>query len=446
MKSRILTALEPEQESSLVARLGGLRDVDLVRRCPDLADLVAASAAGLADVAIVSASLRGLDRDALAQVRADGVQIVGLSVTEHDERRLRQFGIAQIVAADCTTEELDRALRAHVRPAVPADPEAGWAALEAGLDPREAELALTPPADVADDNGEGVNVGSGRIVAIWGPTGSPGRTTIATNLAAELTLQGHTVLLIDADTYAASVGQHLGLLDEAPGIAAAARAAELGTLDLPVLARLAPTVDPGFRVLTGLPSAARWPEVRADSLSHTLTLARSLVDITVIDCGFCLEDDEDLSYDTRAPRRNAATLTALTAADDIIAVGSGDPVGLQRLVRALADLEAAVGTAPTVIVNRVRSSVAGMSPERAVAETLERFASVRVDHIVPDDRAALDRALLAGRLLHDVAPKSPARNRIRTIANELAKAPVNEALSAPVRFDLRRGFRRWSTA
>ena len=68
-----------------------------------------------------------------------------------------------------------------------------------------------------------------------GPPGAPGRTTVATTLAAEIAGRGVEVLLVDADTYGGCVAQTLGLLDEAPGIAAACRAADQGLLDLPAL-------------------------------------------------------------------------------------------------------------------------------------------------------------------------------------------------------------------
>ena len=63
------------------------------------------------------------------------------------------------------------------------------------------------------------------------PTGAPGRSTVALNLAAELAVHAPT-LLVDCDTYGSSVAQSLGLLDEAPGMAAACRAADQGALDL----------------------------------------------------------------------------------------------------------------------------------------------------------------------------------------------------------------------
>ncbi|HEY5049716.1 MAG TPA: hypothetical protein VII50_02355 [Acidothermaceae bacterium] len=52
------------------------------------------------------------------------------------------------------------------------------------------------------------------------------------------------------------------------------------------------------------------------------------------------------------PRRNGSTLATLTDADHVVAVGSADPVGLQRLVRGLAELSEAIPDCrPQVVVN-----------------------------------------------------------------------------------------------
>ncbi len=123
-----------------------------------------------------------------------------------------------------------------------------------------------------------------------------------------------------------------------------------GLLDLPALSRIAPTVVPGLRVLTGLPKAERWPEVRAAALERVLELSRSLVQVVVVDCGFCLEDDEELSYDTVAPRRNEATLTSLAASDPVVAVSGADPW------RSSASSGACRSSAPSRQVSRCPSS------------------------------------------------------------------------------------------
>ena len=176
-------------------------------------------------------------------------------------------------------------------------------------------------------------------------------------------------------------------------------------------------------------------------MTTVLTLARRLVRYAVVDTGFCLEQDEELSYDTAAPRRNGATLAAIQDADTLVAVGTADPVGLQRLVRGLHDLAEVSDLRPVVVVTRVRSSSVGQSPGRRVREALERYAGVDDPVLVPDDGPALDAALLAGRTLTEWAPGSPARvahlelatrigglDRAAVRAAERATTPVHRGL------------------
>jgi Flp pilus assembly CpaE family ATPase len=213
----------------------------------------------------------------------------------------------------------------------------------------------------------------------------------------------------------------LGLLDEAPGLAAAARLANNGTLDVTALAAAAPRVAADLRVLTGISRADRWPELRPAALEQVWETARSLAAVTVVDCGFCLEQDEELSFDTAAPRRNGATLATLAAADVVLAVGSGDPVGVQRLVRGLAELrEVCPDVSPRVVVNRVRRGAVGPDPRRQLADALERYAGVSDVVLVPEDRDAVDTAVLQARLLSEVAPDSPARRALADLAAGLS--------------------------
>jgi MinD-like ATPase involved in chromosome partitioning or flagellar assembly len=258
---------------------------------------------------------------------------------------------------------------------------------------------------------------------------------VALNLAAELAHSGARTLLVDADTYGSSIAQSLALLDEAPGVAAAARAADQGSLDLHSLARLAPEVSARLRVLTGIPRADRWPELRAAAVENVLTVARQLAECVVVDCGFAVEDDEELSYDTLAPRRNAATLTALERADELIVVGSAEPVGLQRLVRAVQDLGSIPSPTPRVVINKVRASSVGTRPQRRIAEALSRFAGMDDLAFLPWDQASLDGAMFAGRSLVEFAPQSELRRALADVAGRYAAG-----LAEPV--GSRRGLRR----
>ena len=238
-------------------------------------------------------------------------------------------------------------------------------------------------------------------------------------VAAALAQKNLRTLLVDLDTWGASVAQVLGLVDEAPGVAAAARASEQGALDVPALARLAPEALPGLRVLTGLPRADRWPELRTAAVEDILRLARGIVDHVVVDAGFALEDDEELSYDTAAPRRNAATLTALEAADHLVVVGAADPVGLQRLVRAVQEVALVASPTPLVVVNKVRASAAGARPERTIRDVLARFAGLEEVRMLPWAPEDCDEAVLGGRALTEVRARGGLTLALGALAAEL---------------------------
>jgi Flp pilus assembly CpaE family ATPase len=161
-----------------------------------------------------------------------------------------------------------------------------------------------------------------------------------------------------------------------------------------------------------------------------LERARALSAVTVVDCGFCLEQDEELAYDTGAPRRNGATLAVLGSADTVLAVGTADPVGLQRLVRGLGELREAVpGVLPQVVVNRLRATAVPGDAQREVTAALVRYAGVEDVRFVPLDVAAVDGAVARGRTLTEAAPTSPARLAVRALAAEL----VGATLTAPRR-------------
>lgn len=423
MTVTVLTAVgDPASESALVALLSRPgTPVEVVRRCVDLPDLLSAAAAGLARAAVVSADLRRLDREALTRLAASGVAVVGLTARadEPAEQRLRQLGVAHIVDVDVAPEHVAAAVVAAVGSA-PAVPRFALADPRTSL-PRPRLLEDEPTAPETPGTSE-----PGRVVAVWGPSGAPGRTTVAIGLAAELAEIGVPALLVDADGYGGSVAQLLGLLDEAPGLAAACRLANNGTLDEAALAELALEARPGLRVLTGITRADRWPELRPSGLEVVLGLCRGLAPVTVVDCGFCLERDEELSFDTAAPRRNGATLATLGAADTVVAVAAADPVGLQRFVRGVAELADAVpAAAPVTVVNRVRAAVLGGGDARAaIAAALDRYAGVRDAVFVPLDQASFDAAVAAGRTLPEAAPASAARGPLRALAEQVAGRPA----------------------
>src|SRR4051794_10786840 len=414
----VTCGLATEWEAGLVSAFrGGEHGVQVARRCVDLTELLAAAAAGLARAALVSSELRGLDRDALTRCAVSGVAIVAVSTGNPDElRRMQSLGVLHVIAAGTPAADVADAL---VRAASTSPQLATYDV----ADPLSALPIPTQPGDEA----MAAAAGEGRVVAVWGPTGAPGRTSVAVGVAAELAEVGVETLLVDADPYGGVVAQMLGLLDESPGIAAACRLANNGALDVAALAGLALQVRPALKVLTGIARADRWPELRATAVEAVLRVARQLAAVVIVDCGFCLERDEELSFDTAAPRRNGATLSAVSAADTLLAVAAADPIGLQRFVRGVGDLLELVPTAsPITVVNRVRPAVVGGGDaEREISAALDRFAGLSGLRFVPLDMAAYDAALATGRLLIEAAPQSPARQALQSIAAVVAGGSVS---------------------
>ncbi|VXB51366.1 ATPase [Citricoccus sp. K5] len=369
---------------------------------------------------------------------ADHAQALSFSVTGAGAIR---------VGAEPASAERDGADRGDACPAVPGvlAPDPGDdPAMEAPSD-RRGEPEPLVPGEVATEP-----AAPPRVTAVWGPAGSPGRTTVAVNLAVELALAGRRTLLIDLDTYAASAGIHLGLLDESAGIAQACRTADQGGISpegvgrAALRARVAGTT---LQVLTGLTRADRWPELRRAALDGVLSAAAAGWDEVVLDCGFCLEEDEELSFDIPAPQRNAATLAGLAAADRILAVGTGDPVGLPRLIHGLDELGLHVDTMERsrveVVVNQVRTDASGVAPQSQITGVLDRFGgSWTVGGFLPWDRRALDRALLGGQVLAEAAPKSALRRAVARLAGTAAGSHQTGPATAAVGHGLRTLLRR----
>jgi MinD-like ATPase involved in chromosome partitioning or flagellar assembly len=269
------------------------------------------------------------------------------------------------------------------------------------------------------------------VIAVWGPTGAPGRTVIAINLAAELALVGHKVLLIDADTYGGAVAGHLELFDEAPGFLAAARMAQQGVLDEVELARVSHCVALGkasMTVLSGTVSSRRWPEITPTRIRAALEEFRARYDSIVVDVGFNLEEDEEIVSDLVGPRRNQVTLEMLRESDTVIAVAGSDVIGIARFIHSLDALREAADSARIVVVaNRVRSERG--SNGGVIKHTLSRFAGIDEVSLVSHDPAAFAASLESALPLCLAAPKSASRGQLRGLVTKVVTTQSAPALS-----------------
>lgn len=340
-----------------------------------------------AEAVILPATRAALTSELVAACDQVGVRIVTLGAG--DSRLLSRYGLPEALPED-------------------ADP---WQIADALSE--EAPLTVVPAA-----------ASRRRVIAVWGPHGAPGRSTVAIQLAVELTRTGQSCALVDADTVAPSLALLLGLGDEAPGIAAACRRAELGGLDATELSRLATRIETSagiLEVLGGLNRPSRWPELSAGRLGATLKLCREWAGDVVIDVSAAFDADEEVSDDLAGPRRHAATTAALREADIIVAVTAADPLSISRFLRDHAELRALVG--PTariaVVANQLRPGPLGIDARGQVRRALERFAGITDVTFLPFDQRAADAALLHARPMADVTPRSALVAAVRRLAEHL---------------------------
>jgi len=366
----VLAAGGAPWEAAAIAEIEASASLRLARRCVDVPDLLAIGQTGLASAAFVNIDLAGFDADVVYRLERAGIRVAAVAA---DPQRCGGLGIDRIV---------------------------GLGSLEVIVDDTASPLPETGSAT------------AGKIVAVWGPLGAPGRSTVALALASARAAAGVDTVVVDGDTYGGSLSQMLAVLDDVSGLMASCRSANNGHAG-DVTEHLL-TVEPNLRLLTGLPRADMWPQIRAGALDLVLRQLRSSAELTVVDCGFSLEPGGGPG----ANSRNQATLLALECADVVVAVGRADPVGLARLVRGLHDLaEILPGHSPDVVVNMMRSSL-GWN-ERDVESTLSRLTGMTPAAFLPFDPAGIDAALMSGISPRLAAPGSSFVARIAALAADL---------------------------
>ncbi len=401
---------EPELVSGAAA--AGVR---VVRRCVDAVDALASGAAAEGAHVVVSAGLPRLTGDLIKRL-AIGRLVVGLAEDAADAERLRSMGARPVllVAKEpaVTMTLLARACESAasgtgredgvvgVAPSVIAHPGGVWS------------TGCSAPEGLSGVPAEADGPGQGRLVVVWGPMGAPGRTTVALAVSESLADSGRRVCLVDADTYAPSVTLALGIVEDSSGLVVACRRAELGSLTPSALAVLARPVRERWHVLGGLPRVDRWPDLRPGALNRVWEACREVFDVTVVDVGFCLEDDETPGAWSRG--RNVAALTALAEADHVVAVAEGSARGAARLAASWATVAPSVhGTPVTLIRNRAVGS--GRQWREAMSGC--GVAAPIID--VPHEPKVLDSCWERGRTLRERAPRSKVRRALGDVAHQV---------------------------
>ncbi len=263
---------------------------------------------------------------------------------------------------------------------------------------------------------------TGMSIGVWGATGAPGRTTVATSVASLFAARGMKTLVIDADSRSGAIAPALGLLDEVPGFVAACRLVDRGQLTSDDLRRLAhryQAAGHSFDVLTGVTSGRLHPEVNADTVTDVLSNCLRMWEVVVVDAG------SDCAPVDRAPTpAEVVATTVVSVSDAVLAVVAATPVGVARFSRAFPDVTARrVGKPVKVLLNGVDMSRRSLADEATLREALRRFADVNVADVIPREASGCRQAEMSGVSVADATPQSPMVKALAGVVAGWAKHP-----------------------
>jgi MinD-like ATPase involved in chromosome partitioning or flagellar assembly len=347
---RVITiAGDADLETRLAWSLSERRDIEVVLRCVDRVEVLAASEGGSLDAALVLGVPRWLDRDLVEGVVSRSIRVVGIPAGIDDLGPLEDLG-CEVLPAGVSDESVVERLR-------------------------EVPMVLPQASPTSP---------SGRSVVVWGPKGAPGRTRIAIELAYMAGSSGTSTALVDADPHGGDVAQLLDVSSDAPGLAYLSRHVE-------DLASLEGNLG-WATVVPGIVDPSRWCDVTIDGWSRLTSALRSAHSLTLHDVGFGLDAPSD---DGRAPaqQRHEVARSAIADASHVLAVFRGDPVGVKHLLWGIDQLRHITEMDRVILVaNQVASG-----DERPLRDALQRHLGRTPDAIVPLRPERFAEALRKGR-------------------------------------------------
>jgi pilus assembly protein CpaE len=267
------------------------------------------------------------------------------------------------------------------------DPERIRAAMRAGYReyvvlPEDADLLRKAVQDSAFSTTEDAD--QGNVVALIGSKGGAGVSFLTVNIAAELSAM-ERVAVVDLDF---SMGDIAGFLDMQPAQSIHDVLRNLDRLDERLLAG-AVTVHPSkIHVLSQPNQLVELEEIHGDDVLRVLTTAASAYQYVLVDCGGRIDE---------------ATLTATSVADTILLVTTPEVVAVRNTWRRLQLMEK-IGIERSnvrLIVNRW-----GKSNELRQSD-IETNLGVPVAATISSDPVSCQKAVNQGRLLREVAARSP---------------------------------------
>jgi MinD-like ATPase involved in chromosome partitioning or flagellar assembly len=366
---------DPERERDLIPTLVESGELVVVQRCLSAVQVFECVRQERIDAVVVAEGLHRLTGSVLADLARSRMPMV-LLATDPDEPRWRgATGLIQSLDDDPNT--VHQAILAAIRG-------------ERSVAPTLAAPRAEPPG-ARDQEAPSPTLA---VVAVASGPGSPGRTTIALNLAAALGVVAPTVL-VDIDLSGPSVAAHV---DADP------------TRNLYMLAHAEPETDAEWShairqeiqslggqsvhgvVICGVPKLELRTGITPRFIDRLIQELRRRYRYVILDIGAELLSPE------AAPHR-----AALQCADLVLLVGSADLVGLWHARTGLALLQSPLGIDPDRVALVINRHSRRLHHSRGEIEWALGLATAAT---IPNDHEAVQSALSAQRplILHGRGP------------------------------------------
>ncbi|MBV7364095.1 hypothetical protein KRX54_06640 [Actinomycetaceae bacterium TAE3-ERU4] len=402
-------------------------DISVQRRCGDLTEAVAALKAGIGNL-ILTEEQELITRELLASLRVLEGNLIVLCRPENVEDyceigallALENKSVEAIVQALAGLSELNRDNGNNLLEYGSALTKDSINSFSLSLDEPEKETILEkeqeyrnipsrrckqvetindfPQSTKFKEDEKGIN-SRGGIILVRGTAGAPGRSSVALNLAAEITRLAGECLVVDADLSAPSLSFMTGAMTQWAGLSVACTLASRKRLDINTFDDLVHDLGNGTYLLSGLTAADRWREIRPSEFEAVLATARKRYKWVVVDVAAWEIELENQFIEEQS--KSDIQLAAFGICDYCVTVGIANPVGIVRLVQLLRE---ASEKKEIVVLNRVSEVGSGSVKNEDFAALLSENVNEENLFLLPESTVAAE-ALMRGISFRDCSFK-----------------------------------------
>ncbi len=249
------------------------------------------------------------------------------------------------------------------------------------------------------------NTQQGSIICIFGTAGGVGTTTIAVNLGCELAqMARRSAVIVDLDLL---YGHIATLLDLTPQFSIADLCQTLDAIDPSMIEKALIKHETGVSVLARPLQFAQAQAISAPNITNVLNALSEMFDYVICD---------------GPPRNSAIGPTVLELADISLMILNLTVPSVRNIDRILREMEREGYNLERIklIVSRTTSDCNTLT----VAD-IEQTLNKKIWLTIPEEYKTVSAAVNTGQPLHKFAPKSKAREAIRTIANRIHNPSEN---------------------